>query len=134
MQPVKTDPSQPLDQYRENMDVQAPPDPVAPQSTSDLPIHGEKTDILFFPTPSLSYEPTFSALETKATVLCTSVFVAIVLLGKMFGASLKGLIPTAACVSAGVFLWMKEVVRSGRELEWESEKKRGETVRERCQR
>lgn len=46
----------------------------------------------------------------------------------MFGASLIGLVPTAACVSSGVFLWMKEVVRSGRELEWESERKRGEVA------
>ena len=61
-------------------------------------------------------------------MLCAAVFIAVVLLGKMFGASLKGLIPTAACVAAGIFLWMKEVVRSGRELEWESERKRGETV------
>ena len=111
----------------------APPDPIHPGSTSDVPIHDEKTNILFHPTPSISYEPTFASLETKAYVLCGGIFVAIVLLGKMFGASLKGLVPTAACVASGVFLWMKEVVRSGRELEWEGEKKRGETVRRKQQ-
>jgi hypothetical protein len=46
----------------------------------------------------------------------------------MFGASLKGLIPTAMCIVSGIWLWMKEVIRSGREVEWSSEQSRGETV------
>ena len=106
----------------------APPDPIAEGSTSDVPIHGEKTNILFHPTPSVSYEPMFASLETKAGSLCFGVFLAIVVLGKMFGGSLKGLIPTAACIVSGIWLWMKEVVRSGREVEWSSEQARGETV------
>ena len=108
--------------------VTAPPDPVAEGSTSDVPIHGEKTNILFHPTPSVSYEPMFASLEARAGGLCIGVFVAIVLLGKMFGGSLKGLIPMAACIVSGIWLWMKEVVRSGREVEWSSEQSRGETV------
>lgn len=125
---VKTDPSQSNPEYKHNQDVTAPPDPVAEGSTSDVPIHGEKTNILFHPTPSVSYEPMFAALETRASGLCIGVFIAIVLLGKMFGGSLKGLIPTAMCIISGIFLWMKEVVRSGREVEWSSEQSRGETV------
>jgi hypothetical protein len=54
--------------------------------------------------------------------------VAIVVLGNLFGGSLWGLVPMGACVSTGVWLWMKEVVRSGRELEWSGEQKRGELV------
>ena len=126
--PVKTDPSQANPEYAHNQDVTAPPDPVAEGSTSDVPIHGEKTNILFHPTPSVSYEPMFAALETRAAGLCIGVFIAIVLLGKMFGGSLKGLIPTAMCIVSGIWLWMKEVVRSGREVEWSSEQSRGETV------
>ncbi|KAK4987714.1 hypothetical protein LTR66_002656 [Elasticomyces elasticus] len=126
--PVKTDASQQNDEYKHNQDITSPPDPVAEGSTSDVPIHGEKTNILFHPTPSVSYEPTFQALEKKATVLCIGLLVAIVVLGKMFGGSLKGLIPLAMCVASGVFLWAKEVVRSGREVEWDSEKTRGETA------
>ncbi len=125
---VKTDPSQSNPEYKHNQDVTAPPDPVAEGSTSDVPIHGEKTNILFHPTPSVSYEPMFAALETRASGLCIGVFIAIVLLGKMFGGSLKGLIPTAMCIVSGIYLWMKEVVRSGREVEWSSEQSRGETV------
>lgn len=68
-------------------------------------------------------------METKAGVLCVSLLVSIVVLGKMFGGSLKGLIPLGCCIASGVWLWAKEVVRSGRELEWDSEKTRGETVR-----
>ena len=126
--PVKTDSSQANPEYKEAQDVTAPPDPVAEGSTSDVPIHGEKTNILFHPTPSVSYEPMFAALENRASALCIGVFFAIILLGKMFGASLKGLIPTSMCITSGIWLWMKEVVRSGREVEWSSEQSRGETV------
>ena len=125
---VKTEASQSNPEYKHNQDVTAPPDPVADGSTSDVPIHGEKTNILFHPTPSVSYEPMFAALETRASGLCIAVFIAIVLLGKMFGGSLKGLIPTAMCIVSGIYLWMKEVIRSGREVEWSSEQSRGETV------
>lgn len=94
-----------------------------------MPIHGEKTNVLFHPTPSVSYEPTFASLEKQANVLCIGLVAAILILGKMFGASLKGLIPLAICIGSGVYLWAKEVVRSGREVEWQSEKTRGEIVR-----
>ncbi|KAI9804568.1 MAG: hypothetical protein M1833_006641 [Piccolia ochrophora] len=124
--PVKTEATQSGQEYKEKQDITAPPDPVVTDSTSDVPIHGEKTNVLFHPTPSVSYENAFSELETRASILCGAVFFGVVILGKMFGAALKGLIPTAACVTAGIFLWMKEVVRSGREVEWSSEQKRGE--------
>ena len=126
--PVKTDPSQSGEEYARNQDVTAPPDPVEPGSTSDVPIQGEKTNILFHPTPSVSYEPMFASLEKQATIIVGVVFVAIIVLGKMFGGSLKGLIPLAACVGSGFFLWMKELVRSGREIEWSSEQSRGQTA------
>ena len=125
---VKTDPSQTNPEYKRNQDITSPPDPVAEGSTSDVPIHGEKTNILFHPTPSVSYEPMFASLESRAGGLCIGVTVAVVLLGKMFGGSLKGLIPLAMCIASGIWLWMKEVVRSGREVEWSSEQSRGETV------
>lgn len=125
---VKTDASQKNPEYAHNQDITAPPDPLAQGSTSDVPIHGEKTNILFHPTPSVSYEPMFAALEKRGGSLCLTIFGAIIILGKMFGASLKGLIPTAFCIASGVWLWMKELVRSGREMEWSSEQSRGETV------
>ena len=125
---VKTDASQSNPEYSRNQDITAPPDPTAEGSISDVPIHGEKTNILFHPTPSVSYEPMFAALEKRAGALCVGVCLAIIILGKMFGGSLKGLIPTAMCIASGIWLWMKEVVRSGREVEWSSEQSRGETV------
>jgi hypothetical protein len=127
-QSIKTDPSQSGEEYRYAQDVTAPPDPVAEGATSDVPIHGEKTNILFHPTPSVSYEPTFQALEKRAGALCIGVFAAIVVLGKMFGGRMVGMIPLAMCITSGIWLWMKEVIRSGREVEWESEKTRGVTV------
>lgn len=93
-----------------------------------MPIHGEKTNILFHPTPSVSYEPMFALLEQRAGGLCIAILASVVVLGKMFGGSLKGLIPLGMCLASGVWLWMKEVVRSGREVEWSSEQSRGETV------
>lgn len=128
IQPIKTDPSQSLEEYKHAQDVTAPPDPVAQGTTSDVPIHGEKTNVLFHPTPSVSFEPMFASLEQRATILCAAIFVGTVVVGKLFGGALKGLIPLGMCISSGVFLWMKEVVRSGREVEWSSEKKRGEMV------
>lgn len=70
----------------------------------------------------------FVALEKQAGAVCVGVFAAIIILGKMFGGSLWGLIPLGSCVTSGIWLWMKEVVRSGREVEWHSEKERGEHV------
>lgn len=70
----------------------------------------------------------YQALEKRTSVLCIGVLAAIVVLGKFFGGSLWGLIPLGMCVSSGIYLWMQEVVRSGRALEWSSEKKRGEVV------
>ncbi|KAF2741026.1 hypothetical protein EJ04DRAFT_571759 [Polyplosphaeria fusca] len=124
--PLKTDPHQSPAEYKENQDLTAPPDPVAEGTTSDVPIHGEKTNILFHPTPSVSYEPTFAALEKRAGVLCIGILVVTVVVGKMFGGALKGLIPLGMCLSSGVWLWVKEVIRSGREVEWDSEKTRGQ--------
>lgn len=126
--PVKTEASMSNPEYKEKQDITAPPDPVAEGSTSDVPIHGEKTNILFHPTPSVSYEPTFKRLEQRGLYLVIGIFIAIVVLGKMFGGRYLGLIPLAMCVSSGVWLWIKEVVRSGREVEWESEKERGKTA------
>lgn len=128
IQPVKTEPTQSGEEYRKNQDVTAPPDPVAPKSTTDVPIHGEKTNVLFHPTPSTSYEPTFKSLENQAGALGIGIFLSVIILGKLFGGALKGLIPLAFCLTSGVYLWTKEVIRGGREVEWDSEKERGMTV------
>lgn len=125
---VPLDSSMKNPEYGEKQDITAPPDPVAQGSTSDVPIHGEKTNILFHPTPSVSYEPMFASLEKRAAGLGIGILLAIVIVGKMFGGALKGLIPLGFCVASGVWLWMKEVVRSGREVEWSSEQERGLTA------
>jgi hypothetical protein len=72
----------------------------------------------------------FEALEKRAGILCISIVISIVVLGKMFGGALEGLIPLSFCIASGLWLWMKEVIRSGREVEWSSEQSRGETVRQ----
>ena len=127
-QTAKTDASQSNPEYKEKQDITAPPDPIQEGSTSDVPIQGEKTNILFHPTPSVSYEPMFASLEQRAGFLCAATFLAIVVLGKFFGGSLKGLIPLGACIASAFWLWVKELVRSGREVEWSSEQSRGQTA------
>ncbi|KAI9892070.1 MAG: hypothetical protein M1814_001776 [Vezdaea aestivalis] len=124
--PIQTSSDQPHDQYKEKQDITAPPDPIHPGTTSDVPIHGEKTNILFHPTPSITYKDEFKALETRATAITAAIFFGTVILGKIFGGSLWGLVPTAICLASGVFLWTKEVIKSGTAREWESEQKRGE--------
>ncbi|KAI1325922.1 C2 domain-containing protein [Xylariaceae sp. FL0255] len=125
---VKTEATQSGEEYRNNQDITAPPDPVAMGSTSDVPIHGEKTNVLFHPTPSVSYEPMYNIIEQRATILTFGVFFAIIFVGKFFGGRLLGLIPLAICVSSGIYLWMKDLIKQGRNIEWSSEQKRGETA------
>jgi hypothetical protein len=93
-----------------------------------VPIHGEKTNILFHPTPSITFQPMFDELEKRANGIVAVIALAIILFGRAFGGSLWGLIPLAFCVTSGVYLWAKEVIRSGRDREWHSEQLRGETV------
>lgn len=40
---AKTDGTQSGEEYRISQDITAPPDPLEPNTTSDIPIHGEKT-------------------------------------------------------------------------------------------
>ena len=115
------------EEYRRNQDVLAPPEALE-GATSDVPIRSEKTSILFYKTPSVSYEPMFAILEQRANILCAGIFIAIILVGKAFGGRLLGLIPLAMFIGTGVYLWAKDLIRQGRDLEWSSEQERGETA------
>ncbi|KAF3389143.1 Meiotically up-regulated protein [Penicillium rolfsii] len=117
---------QELSEYKMKQDITAPPDPIAEGTTSDVPIRGEKTNVLFHPTPTVSYKPMFDQLEKRGTALCIGIAFAIVVLGRTFGGSLLGLIPLAFCVTSGVWLWVQEVIKSGKEMEWSSEQMRGQ--------
>ncbi|KKA26644.1 hypothetical protein TD95_002636 [Thielaviopsis punctulata] len=114
------------EEYRHAQDIMAPPDPVQPGATSDVPIRSEKTSILFYKTPSVSYEPMFEMLEMRASFLSLGLFLVISLVGNLFGARIWGIVPLAGGVSCAVFLWAKELIRQGRDREWESERERGE--------
>ena len=92
-----------------------------------MPIHGEKTNVLFHPTPAVSYEPMYAAIEARANVLCVGLFVGVVVLGKWWGGGrLWVLVVMGAGVAAGVFMWVRDLVRRGRAVEWSAEKRRGE--------
>ncbi|KAK3297724.1 uncharacterized protein B0H64DRAFT_339646 [Chaetomium fimeti] len=125
----QTHPSQSGEAYRVAQDITAPPDPIAEGSTSDVPIHGEKTNVLFHPTPAVSYEPTYAAIEARANVLCAGLFLGVVVLGRVLGGgSWWVLVLLGAGVASGVGLWARDVVRRGRANEWSAERKRGETA------
>lgn len=70
----------------------------------------------------------FDPLQKRATALCIGIPIAIIIFGRMCGGSLWGLIPLAACITSGVWLWMQEVIRSGRAMEWSGEQLRGQMV------
>ncbi|EHK45655.1 hypothetical protein TRIATDRAFT_41385 [Trichoderma atroviride IMI 206040] len=125
---IATSSQQSGEEYRHAQDVTAPPDPIQEGSTSDVPIRSEKTSVLFYKTPSVSYEPMFTALEMRSNLLCAGIFMGIVFFGRLFGGRLLGLIPLAICVTSGVHLWVQDVIRKGRDLEWSSEQERGETA------
>ncbi|EGD90977.1 hypothetical protein H112_01565 [Trichophyton rubrum D6] len=125
---VQTKPSQKLEEYKHTQDIVSPPEPIAAGTTSDVPIHGERTNILFHPTPSISYEPMFKILEKRAGVLCSVIFVSILISGRFAGGELKWIFPLACCVATGVWLWTYDVIRRGRTFEWHSEKLRGQTA------
>jgi len=125
---IATSSDQSGEEYRYAQDVTAPPAPVEPGSTTDVPIHSEKTNVNFFKTPSVSYEPMFEHVERRANVLCAGIFFSIIIVGKFFGGALYGLIPLGFCVASGVFLWVKDLITQGRNMEWSSEKDRGETA------
>ncbi|EGE04929.1 C2 domain-containing protein [Trichophyton equinum CBS 127.97] len=125
---VQTKPSQKLEEYKHTQDIVSPPEPIAAGTTSDVPIHGERTNILFHPTPSISYEPMFKILEKRAGVLCSVIFGSILIAGRFAGGELKWIFPLACCIATGVWLWTYDVIRRGRTFEWHSEKLRGQTA------
>ncbi|KAI1923924.1 hypothetical protein LOZ07_003689 [Ophidiomyces ophidiicola] len=127
-QKVQTQHDQPFSEYKYNQDITSPPDPIAEGTTSDVPIHGEKTNILFHPTPSVSYEPMFKSLEKRGGVLCMAIFAGILIIGKISGASLKWMILLSCSVVSAVWLWIQDVIQKGRSQEWSSEKLRGQTA------
>ena len=65
---------------------------------------------------------------TRANMLCAGIFAGIVVVGKILGASLWGLFPLGACIASGVFLWIKDLIKHGRDVEWKSEQDRGEAA------
>lgn len=94
-----------------------------------MPIHGEKTNVLFHPTPSISLEPMFKVIERRASVVCITVFFVILVSGRLAGGTVKGHLALAVGVVSAVWLWMKDVIRRGRAFEWNTEQLRGRTVR-----
>ena len=70
----------------------------------------------------------FRELGKRAEALCVGIFATIIVLGRLVGRNFMGLILLAACVTSAVWLWMQDVIRRGRDLEWSSEQRRGEIV------
>lgn len=128
-QTVQTDANQPLPVYAEAQSQTSPPGRQSTRATHDVPIHGERTNVLFHPTPTITLEPMFSILEFRASMVCLGIAASTLIVGTIFGSTPFWItFLLAAGTSSGVYLWMKEVIRSGREFEWSAEKKRGEVA------
>lgn len=70
----------------------------------------------------------FKALEKRGGLLCTGIFWAIIVTGRVSGGALKWIIPLACGVTSAVWLWVQDVIRKGRSQEWHAEQLRGQTV------
>ncbi|KAK2736603.1 hypothetical protein FQN57_000720 [Myotisia sp. PD_48] len=125
---LHTKPEQSLDEYKRVQDVTAPPEPIATGTTSDVPIHGEKTNILFHPTPSISFELTFKTLERHARILCAGIFASILVVSRFAGGKIMIYFPLACGITSAVWLWTMRLIQKGRASEWHSEQLRGETA------
>lgn len=137
-----TSPSQPLKEYAEIQDVTSPPTPVIPHSTSDVPLHGgEKTNLLFHPTPtiSLSSAPVIRELEQKAqqVCICTLIFTTMIpVLAWVFLGGEGGFHVTipiilfsfaaGVSISCVIWLWTRSILSQTRNIDWSAERQRGE--------
>lgn len=70
----------------------------------------------------------FDALERRGIGLCIGIVFGILFIGRLFGTSIWALFLLGFCIASGVWLWVEEVVRSGRDMEWSNEQLRGQTV------
>ena len=70
----------------------------------------------------------FKELEKRAEALCIGIFAAIIVLGRLVGGNMMGVILLTVCITSAVWLWVQDVIRRGRDLEWSSEQRRGEIV------
>lgn len=127
-QEIHSSPTQSREEYARTQDVTAPPDPVVPGSTTDVPIHGEKTNILFHPTPALSLRGTvFRSFERRAITPCVILFASIVFFGyAIAGGSFIGLALVGAGASSYLWYWAKGLADESTNVDWESERRRGE--------
>lgn len=128
LQETYSSPTQSQQEYAKTQDLTAPPDPIASNSTTDVPIHGEKTNILFHPTPALSLRGTvFHDLEKRTTTLCIILFASIVIFGCIItGGSFTGLTLIAAGATSYIWYWTRGLVDESANVDWESERRRGE--------
>lgn len=134
---MKTTPHQQPKDYSKAQDVTAPPDPMAPDSTIDVPIHGDKTNLLFHPTPTLSLSSTevIATLENRTKITCLVVIGLISGLPFLLPGSMSpqfrwttvlGLFMTGIGVAGGLWFWMRRILEQARNVDWASEKQRGE--------
>lgn len=93
-----------------------------------MPIHGEKTNILFHPTPSIRFDCMFDTIEQEAIRVCVGSFLLVVFAGRLAGGNVKPLVLTAFLLATAVWLWMEDLIQRGRDGEWSSEQLRGQTV------
>ncbi|KAF8421574.1 hypothetical protein EV426DRAFT_718555 [Tirmania nivea] len=137
-----TSPNQSLKEYAEIQDITAPPAPMAPHSTSDVPLRGgEKTNLLFHPTPTiaLSAAAITQALEEKAKHVCIATLILITMI-PLFPSILHGFrggiyvtVPSLLAsftvgiiIACAIWMWTRSILTQARNIDWSAERQRGE--------
>lgn len=137
-----TSPIQPLKEFAEIQDITAPPAPMAPHSTSDVPLRGgEKTNLLFHPTPTiaLSSTPVIQALEQKAKYVCITLFTFTAMIPLLpsilcgFKGGVHVTVPSflasftaGITIACAIWVWTRSILRQTRNIDWSAERQRGE--------
>lgn len=115
---------------------------MAPHSTSDVPLRGgEKTNLLFHPTPtiSLSSTPVIQALEKKAQQVCIAVLVFTTMIPLLpwmlrgFKGGFHVTVPSmlasftaGVLIACAIWVWTRSLLTQTRNIDWSAERQRGE--------
>ncbi|EEB09232.1 C2 domain-containing protein [Schizosaccharomyces japonicus yFS275] len=120
--------TQPLTTYKQRQDDLAPPEALH-QYTRDVPINDEKTNILFYPTPSVNLRFISDELRRKTNRYTFVCFIVAVLITWWSTRSRFASIVTPLIMSCAFYMWVQYVQQLGEQVQWGSEQARGEFSR-----
>ncbi|KAL2312028.1 C2 domain-containing protein [Schizosaccharomyces pombe] len=120
--------NQPANVYKQHQDDLAPPE-ADNQITRDVPISDEKTNILFFPSPSIDLSYVSKEVKQKTGQYSLFAYIFSLVVSWFFTHSIiiSAVLPLA--ISSCMYLWMQNIYAAAKDAEWGAEQKRGEYAR-----